>query len=194
MNNSNEMIFFSYFDMMASNIHAHNVSVGWWDDPDECLFQKLQMTSTEVAEATEGARKNLMDTHLEHRVMEEVEYADTMIRALDLGGRLKLSFDEDASPHRWCLPTNTVGKQQLGINAAIIDFAIAIEEYELFQPREIYFMQLERMYSILIVSIVKVCNNRGFALYNAMDEKLVYNANRADHKRENREKENGKKF
>lgn len=183
-----------YWDSLAKTIHTNNVLVGWWDDPDECIFQKLQMGSTEVAEATEGARKNLMDTHLVHRVMEEVEYADTMIRVLDLGGRLNIMFDEDAEPHRWCLPTNTVGHQQLGINAAIIEFAEAYEEWVLYSPKHIYLLFLESTYSKLIVSIAKVCNNRGFALYNAIEEKLVYNANRADHKRENREKENGKKF
>jgi hypothetical protein len=50
------------------------------------------------------------------------------------------------------------------------------------------------MYSDLIVSIVTVSNNRGYKLYGAIDEKLEYNKTRADHKRENREKEHGKKF
>jgi hypothetical protein len=170
------------------------VDVGWWDDPDECMFQKLQLVSTEIAEATEGARKSCMDTHLTHRAMEEVEYADAMIRTLDLGGKLALKFEDDAEPHPWCIPTNSVGRQHLGINASIIEFATSLFEYEVFIPRHVYFVVLGKMYSDLIVSIVTVSNNRGYKLYGAIDEKLEYNKTRADHKRENREKEHGKKF
>ncbi|UPW35901.1 nucleoside triphosphate pyrophosphohydrolase domain-containing protein [Pseudomonas phage EM] len=38
---------------------------------------------SEIAEATEGCRKGLMDDHLPHRKMEEVEMADAIIRILD---------------------------------------------------------------------------------------------------------------
>lgn len=182
-----------YFNELANTIHTNNVLVGWWDDPMECLYQKIQMTSTEVAEATEGARKNLPDDHLEHREMEEVEYADAMIRLLDLGGKLRLKFIDGAVPHRWCKHSASVGKQQLGINMRLCEMARAVEDYEIYQSN-VYHYVLDQAYSDALVSIIKVANNRGFALYNAMHEKLEYNANRADHKRENREKENGKKF
>lgn len=43
---------------------------------------------TEIAEATEGYRKNLMDDKLPHRTMVEVELADALIRILDLAGAL----------------------------------------------------------------------------------------------------------
>lgn len=41
---------------------------------------------TELAETMEGARKDLMDDHLPHRKMEEVELADAIIRILDYAG------------------------------------------------------------------------------------------------------------
>jgi NTP pyrophosphatase (non-canonical NTP hydrolase) len=41
---------------------------------------------SEVAEAMEGHRKDLMDDKLPHRKMIEVELADTMIRIFDLAG------------------------------------------------------------------------------------------------------------
>jgi len=184
----------NYFDALAERVYAWNVQVGWWDDPDRCLFQTLQLISTEVAEATEGARKYMMDTHLTHRAMEEVEYADALIRAVDLGGKLKLPFNEDAIPHPWCIPTNSVGYQQLGINAAIIEVAQSLREYNLYTPKNVCLVILEQAYSDLLVSIVKVSNNRGYKLYEAVEEKLEYNKTRADHKRENREKTHGKKF
>lgn len=67
---------------------------GWWDEYDNMpeqyrkyyLGTKRDLMHTELAEATEGARKDLMDDHLPHRKMEEVELADTIIRILDYAG------------------------------------------------------------------------------------------------------------
>lgn len=41
---------------------------------------------SEVAEAMEGERKNLMDDHIPHRKMAEVELADALIRIFDYAG------------------------------------------------------------------------------------------------------------
>lgn len=38
---------------------------------------------SEVSEAMEGERKDVMDTHLPHRKMAEVELADILIRVFD---------------------------------------------------------------------------------------------------------------
>ena len=46
---------------------------------------------SEVAEAMEGERKNLMDDKLPHRKMAEVELVDAMIRIFDYAG----GFDYD---------------------------------------------------------------------------------------------------
>src|SRR5690554_3457708 len=81
-----------YINKMAASIHAQNKDMGWWDNPDRCIYECLQLVSTEVAEATEGARKDLMDDHLPHRKMEEVELADALVRTLDIGGRLLLEY------------------------------------------------------------------------------------------------------
>lgn len=50
------------------------------------VSQKLMLAVTELAEAMEGDRKNLMDDKLPHRKMFEVEIADVIIRAMDLAG------------------------------------------------------------------------------------------------------------
>lgn len=48
---------------------------------------ELQMLMvSEIAEMMEGVRKDLPDTHLPHRQMEEVEAADLLIRLLDYCG------------------------------------------------------------------------------------------------------------
>jgi NTP pyrophosphatase (non-canonical NTP hydrolase) len=77
--------------------HDRAVEAGWWNDIDtgedlvdnrHVIMEKFMLAVTEVAEAVEGYRKGLMDDHLPHRPMAEVEIADTIIRLLDLSGAL----------------------------------------------------------------------------------------------------------
>lgn len=67
---------------IQKQIHKQNVGMGWWDKPRE-KGTLLMLVVSEVAEAMEGERKNLMDDHLPHRKMAEVELADAVIRILD---------------------------------------------------------------------------------------------------------------
>jgi hypothetical protein len=67
---------------------------GWWNDADPNtsmanplhFSNKLCLIHSEISEAMEGDRKNLMDDHLKHRPMREVELADALIRIFDLAG------------------------------------------------------------------------------------------------------------
>jgi NTP pyrophosphatase (non-canonical NTP hydrolase) len=56
------------------------------------VAMKLALIHSEVSEALEAERKDLMDTHLPHRSGLEVELADAMIRILDLAGGLNLDL------------------------------------------------------------------------------------------------------
>ena len=81
---------------MVELCHGLAVESGWWNDaktesPD-FIPAKLCLIHSEVSEAMEGARKNLMDDHLPHRKMVEVELADTIIRIMDLAGGLNLDL------------------------------------------------------------------------------------------------------
>lgn len=58
------------------------------------VSQKLLLTVTEIAEATEGARKDLMDDKLPHHKMITVELADAIIRACDLAGAMDLPLGQ----------------------------------------------------------------------------------------------------
>jgi hypothetical protein len=48
---------------------------------------------SEISEAFEGERKNLMDDHLPHRRCAEVEFADALIRMFDYAGRYDFDLD-----------------------------------------------------------------------------------------------------
>lgn len=58
---------------------------GWLDEPRN-KGTDLMLIVTEVSEAMKGERKNLMDTHLPHRKMAEVEMADVVLRVFSYCG------------------------------------------------------------------------------------------------------------
>lgn len=176
----------------ATRIYEQNKAVGWWDDPDRCLFECLQLISTEVAEATEGERKDLMDDHLPHRKMGEVELADALIRTLDLGGSqgwlYAPCFMDYERPELAAKASElSVGKRHLRINMDIADLATAMLEGE---PSH----EVQLQYSFVIEAITIMAQSFGYDIIAAVDEKLEYNKSRADHQRANRAQPGGKKF
>jgi NTP pyrophosphatase (non-canonical NTP hydrolase) len=72
----------------------------WWRDPltEETIFRNrpemMMLMVSEIAEAMEGFRKDLMDDKLPHRKMETVEFADLFIRLMDYVGEFCPDFGE----------------------------------------------------------------------------------------------------
>lgn len=79
---------------LTHEIYNNNVIAGWWDNRDAAdpmiVAGLIALMHSELSEALEGVRKNLMDDHLPHRKMVEVEFADTIIRILDAAGAMNL--------------------------------------------------------------------------------------------------------
>lgn len=72
--------------------HQAALEAGWWPigwngiaNPLH-FSNKLCLMHSEISEAMEADRKSLMDDKLPHRPGREVEIADLLIRAFDLGG------------------------------------------------------------------------------------------------------------
>lgn len=105
-----------YFDHHESHMNAltmicHLLSkeAGWHDNPREDGTM-IALIHSEISEAMEGERKDLMDDHLPHRKMAEVEMADAVIRICDycgkkgynLGGAIieKLKYNQNRDDHK----------------------------------------------------------------------------------------------
>jgi NTP pyrophosphatase (non-canonical NTP hydrolase) len=111
---------------LADAIHARNVEAGWWTDLktgeplDRNVAELLCLVHSEVSEAMEGHRKDLMDDKLPTRKMLAVELADVMIRIfdlagagqMDLGGALieKLAYNKHRQDHQPAARMSAGGK------------------------------------------------------------------------------------
>jgi hypothetical protein len=181
------------FNQKAKEIYEQNKAVGWWDDPDRCKYQTLQLVSTEISEATEGERKSLMDDHLPHRKMGEVELADALIRILDMGGAYGWEYlhpDSDTiSEMKFIFKrmSGSVAGLHLGINMSIAALGVNLV-YDAAGEK------INELYSVVIYFIEKTAEHMKYDIEQALLEKLEYNKHRADHKRENRAKPGGKSF
>lgn len=72
-------------------LEAHAANMRWWVDAEGRQIERnkgalLMLIVSEVAEAMEGERKDLMDDKIPHRKMAEVELADALIRIFDYAG------------------------------------------------------------------------------------------------------------
>lgn len=83
---------------------CHDANIKWWQNlqTGELINRNkgelIALIHSELSEALEGERKNLMDDKLPHRKMAEVELVDALIRIFDYAGGygydLQGAFDE----------------------------------------------------------------------------------------------------
>lgn len=86
---------------MSLNDYAakcHEANIQWWKNPatGEPITRNkgelLMLMVSEIAEAMEGERKNLMDDHLPHIKSVDVELADLLIRVFDYAGAFNIDL------------------------------------------------------------------------------------------------------
>ena len=198
MNKSNEL---TNLLEMASEVHHENVIAGWWDQKRtpatySCLFM------SELGEAVEGLRKVLMDDHLPQHPMWHVEIADFAIRVLDWIGQYDpdelLAIADDMSDskfvHKKTDPLDSIMELTWNVSFAYREMAIL----ELIQHADYvdvdYINEAIEPLIACLSECLNIQKNNNFDLIQIIKEKREYNKTRADHKIENRQKENGKKF
>lgn len=87
-----DVIYADSFNELAGAVHRLNNHAGWWHDIEtgepleRNVGELICLMHSELSEAMEADRKDLMDDKLPHRKGLEVELADAMIRILDLAG------------------------------------------------------------------------------------------------------------
>ena len=101
---------------IQSKCHALARASGWWTDLETGQPKQrnkgelIAFMHSELSEALEGERKDLMDDKLPHRKMAEVEFADVLVRLFDycggyeydLAGAMdeKLEFNAQRDDHK----------------------------------------------------------------------------------------------
>lgn len=102
--------------VIQDTAHGLAKEAGWWTDLatgeplERNVGEMLMLMVSELSEAMEGHRKNLMDDKLPHRPMVEVELADAIIRIGDFAGRFgydvggaiaeKMAFNQIRPDHK----------------------------------------------------------------------------------------------
>ncbi len=171
----------------AKEIHAQNVAMGWWSKPNQCIQEKLMLVVTELAEGCEGLRKNLMDDHLPHRKMIEVELADALIRLLDLGEYLGLEYPRmSMSDQIWGTIESPAGR----LMRAVAQVASISNCFTM----KLDIKAVSHYYMVAIGYVLQLGVDLDLNVIDAAHEKCAYNRTRADHQLAARAAPGGKAF
>lgn len=179
---------------LRDRIHKANVEKGWWTDLETDLSiietrnrpEILCLIASEICEAYDDPHSP--DSHLSMYKTIWVEIADALIRISDLAGAEKIDLDKLAplySPSFF----HGVGLESIFMTATSMICSDALEGYRKGKVEK-YHYALQQAYAYLI----------GYAAFENVDimeiieAKIAYNANREDHKIENRKAEGGKKI
>lgn len=169
---------------LQTRIHKQNVEMGWWDNPRPfntfiCLFH------SELSEAMEGDRKGLMDDHLPQYPMYQVELADFVIRCLDWLGSENHNF------YDFYVFVSTTDKIKfLADMHNQISSAYALSNDPYYGNGD----KPNKAIAYAVFACFDFAKVNKWDLLKIINEKVEYNKHRADHKRENRAKEGGKKY
>jgi hypothetical protein len=194
---------------LADQIHQDNAH--WWRDPhtkkriEREKATTLFLVISEIVEAGEGERKNLMDDHLGHRPSAEVELADALIRLFDYIGAHKYDIDaalrtshpnlmhKDFNAMRAYFAFRQFDRRQTKPSQLLrmIQSIARIEELEAgFCPKR----DIEMMMGYFLALVFDYCGVWSYDIKGAFAEKRAFNKTRHDHTDAARIAEGGKKW
>jgi len=126
----NEPMDIKTFTGLQLEAHSRATVSGWWgeynENPDPVFRKywvaaKIALVHSEVSESLEAFRKDANDDHLPHRPGIEVEFADAIIRMMDLAGGLglnlegaiieKMAYNSQRADHKLAVRGMTGGKK-----------------------------------------------------------------------------------
>lgn len=178
---------------LASDIHQSNIDAGWWTDLatgkrlDRNFGEMIALAHSELSECWGGLASSAWDDHIPDFLNWHVELADACIRAYDmLGGAFSapLSF----IPFKLDQPEGFSDyEDRLVFLHALLSHAL--EHYRKSRTNECQ-MYLWRF----LDACFEFADEEGFSLLSTICAKWEYNKTRADHKIENRLKDDGKKI
>ena len=151
---------------LAKETHEVSKSRGWWDKP-RTVKTLFALMNSEIGEATNGYRESLMDDKLLHRLMEEVELADVLLRVMDYGenARLELIPDLCHYPDYYIEKKDNLDRTW-DLTCKLVDF---------------YVIRTNTHYTMLVMQILLTGLARGYDVYGAALEKMEFNKSRKDH-------------
>ncbi len=167
---------------------CHQSAILWWTCPvtqepiERNPRELLMLAISEIAEAMEGERKDLMDDKLPHRKMAEVEMADFCIRLGDFAGGFGI---EIKAPY--------VQPLYIADNKGDALYCLTASVFDLLDSDPDGWMQGEN-FGWSIAYAEAYCQKHGYDLWGAVEEKLEFNRTRKDHQPAERLLANGKKF
>ena len=178
---------FDQLNALAKEIHTVD-NHKWWHTKEGVRLARnkgelLMLMVSEVAEAMEGERKNLMDDKLPKRRMAEVEMSDVKIRLLDYAAGFNIIL-ESALPVEM---TENKAECLMRITGAINSTYLYASEI-IDQSLEAYNL------SSVLASCHAYCDKFGYDIDGAMAEKRAFNKVRVDHTYAAREAAGGKAF
>lgn len=168
--------------------HGLAAQRGWWTDPQTLLpvqrdpEELLALCHSEVSEALEGDRKNLMDDKLTDCPMLEVELADCVIRLADAAGGLKVR--DAAAFHASRAIQSIVFTPPLRRTAAELNQI----------HRDLCGVSMPEIIGKSIIRCFRLGAALGLNIPIAVARKQVFNSKRADHKLANRAAAGGKAY